>query len=386
MYVLSIDLVNSFFNYSLYKLDSEELVASGFIENNLSESQFLIKYKDEKIVLELEINDYKEVVNIFLNKLLDLKVINSLYEIKEIGFKVSKVDSKYDNSCLVTDKLIDDLINLSQVDIALIIKSFKEIVPECLLVCVFDTQFYNTIPKENYIYPVPYKWFSDYDVRKYGFNGIIHNFVTLEMRKVVGKDDFKFISCYLDRECSITAVKNMQSVDTSQGFSNISGAMMSNHSGDIDFSIIPYIMEKEGKNASEVIDDLSKSSGLLGLSGYSDDIYEILKKCEDGDEFAILAKNKYVRRIVDYIAQYYVLLDGVDYIVFTGSIGENCSFIRREICEKLLSLGVKIDLEENCKSNELVKISSDDSKISVYVVPSSLHLMIMRECKKLLNR
>ena len=240
--------------------------------------------------------------------------------------------------------------------------------------------------KETYLYPVPYKWYSEYGVRKYGFHGTSHRYITDSVRDILGKDEFKLISCHIGNGGSITAVKDMKCVDTTMGFTPLAGIMMGTRSGEIDSSIIPYVMEKEGKNASEIIDDLNKNSGLIGVSEFSSDMRDILAECDNGNEKAIAAKNKYVRRIVDYIAQYYVLLDGADVIVFTAGVGENSTPIRREVCEKLACLGVKIDLDQNSRRGEIVKISTEDSKIAVYVIPTDEELMIARDTLKLINR
>ena len=185
---------------------------------------------------------------------------------------------------------------------------------------------------------------------------------------------------------SITAVKDGKCVDTSMGFTPLAGIMMGTRSGDIDPSIIPYVMEQEGKNASEVIDDLNKKSGLFGISEYSSDMRDILERCDLQDEKAVIARDKYVRRVVDYIAQYYVLLGGADVIAFTAGVGENSIPVRRQICEELACLGVKIDLDQNNKRGEVVKISTDDSSIAVYVIPTDEELMIARDTLDLINR
>ena len=194
------------------------------------------------------------------------------------------------------------------------------------------------------------------------------------------------ISCHIGNGGSITAVKDGKCVDTTMGFTPLAGIMMGTRSGDVDPSIIPYVMEQEGKNASEVIDDLNKNSGLFGMSEYSSDMRDILDRCDNQDEKAIVARDKYVRRIVDYIAQYYVLLGGADVIVFTAGVGENSVPVRRQICEELACLGVKIDLDQNNKRGEVVKISTDDSKIDVYVIPTDEELMIARDTLELINR
>ena len=204
------------------------------------------------------------------------------------------------------------------------------------------------------------------------------------VRKLLNRDDFKLISCHLGNGGSVTAIDSMKAVDTSTGFTPLSGVMMGTRSGDIDPSIIPYVMEREGKNVGEVIEDLNQNSGLLGLSKCSSDMRDIIEACDNGDNRALVAKNKFVRRVVDYIAQYYALLGGVDVIAFTAGIGENSVSVRREICERLSCFGVKIDLDLNTKRGELVKISTDDSSVDVYIIPTDEELMIANEAYKLI--
>ena len=232
----------------------------------------------------------------------------------------------------------------------------------------------------------PYSWYEDYGVRKYGAHGTSHRYIAETVKELLGKDDFRLISCHIGNGGSITAIKDGKCVDTSMGFTPLAGIMMGTRSGDIDPSIIPYVMEQEGKNASEVIDDLNKRSGLFGMSEYSSDMRDILEKCDQQDEKAIVARDKYVRRVVDYIAQYYVLLGGADVIVFTAGVGENSIPVRRQICEELACLGVKIDLDKNNVRGEVVKISTDDSSIDVYVIPTDEELMIARDTLHLINR
>ena len=203
---------------------------------------------------------------------------------------------------------------------------------------------------------------------------------------MLGKREYRLISCHIGNGGSITAIKDGKCVDTTMGFTPLSGIMMGTRSGDIDPSIITYVMEKEGKNASEVIDSLNKTSGLLGLSEISSDMRDILQKCDEGDEKAILARDKYVRRVVDYIAQYYVLLGGADLIVFTAGVGENSIPFRRLVCEKLACLGIKIDLDKNNVMGEMTKISTDDSKVDVYIIPTDEELMIARDTLALLRQ
>ena len=330
-------------------------------------------------------------MKILFDNLLTLNIISSLDDVKAIGHRVVHGGSKYSNSVFISDKVINDVYELN--DLAPLynkseaegMKAFKSLLPNTLMVAVFDTAFHQTISEENFLYPVPYEWYEQYGVRKYGFYGTSHKYVTEEIRKILGRDNFKLISCHLGNGGSVSAIKDMKVVDTSTGFTPLSGIVMGTRSGDIDPSIIPFVMEKEGKNVGEIIDDLTKHSGLLGISEYSHDMRDILEQCDKGNEKAILAKNKFVRRVVDFISQYYVLLGGVDAIVFTAGIGENSVPIRREICERLACLGVKIDLDMNNKKSEEVKISTNDSSIAIYTIPTDEELMVAKDTLELIT-
>ncbi len=393
MKIISINAGSSSLKFTLFEMDNEEVIASGVFERiGIEGSKYTIKYNGEKIEQELELKDHTDAVNVLLEKLIDLGIIKSLDEIKGVGHRLVHGKDKYSKSVIITDEVIEDLENfrefapLHNPANVLGIKAFREALgDDVMMVGVFDTAFHQTMSKEAYLYPVPYKWYEDYGVRKYGFHGTSHRFITLTMKDILGREDFKLISCHIGNGGSICAIDNMKCVDTSMGFTPLAGIMMGTRSGDIDASIIPYVMEKEGKNASEVVDDLNKVSGLLGLSECSSDMRDILSKIDEQDEKCELAKKKYVRRVVDYIAQYYVLLGGVDAICFTAGVGENSVPVRKEICEALACLGVKIDLELNDKRGEFVKISTDDSKILVYVIPTDEELMIARDTINLLQ-
>ncbi len=393
MKIMSINAGSSSLKFCLFNMDNESVIASGLFERiGIEKSNYYIKYNGEKIEQEVELTNHSDAVKILLEKLIDLAIIKSLNEIDGIGHRLVHGKDKYKNSVIITDEVIKDLENFKEFAPlhnpanVLGIKAFKNVLPDVPMIGVFDTAFHQTMSEEAYLYPVPYKWYTDYGVRKYGFHGTSHRYMSLCMKEILGKEDFKMISCHIGNGGSLAAIKNMKCIDTSMGFTPLAGIMMGTRSGEIDSSIIPYVMEKEGKNASEIINDLNKNSGLLGMSEYSNDMRDILAKCEEQDKKAINAKNKYVRRIVDYIAQYYVLLGGVDAIVFTAGVGENSSPIRREICEKLACLGIKIDLDANNKHGEFVKLSTDDSKIAVYVIPTNEELLIARDTISLINR
>lgn len=391
MKIMAINALNNSLEYTLYDVPNNNIIANGNISRIcLEESFFSIKFNSEKITEAVEINDFVQAVRVLFDKLITLNVIKSADEIKGIGHRVVHGGSIYSTSTFINDKVIDDVESLSDLaplynsNEAKVMRAFREVVPNIMMVAVFDTAFYQTIKEEDYLYPVPYDWYVNYGIRKYGFYGTSHKYVCDVVRKQLNRDDFKLISCHLGNGGSVTAIDSMKAVDTSTGFTPLSGVMMGTRSGDIDPSIIPYVMEHEGKNVGEVIEDLNQNSGLLGLSKCSSDMRDIIEACDNGDNRALVAKNKFVRRVVDYIAQYYALLGGVDVIAFTAGIGENSVSVRREICERLSCFGVKIDLDLNTKRGELVKISTDDSSVDVYIIPTDEELMIANEAYKLI--
>jgi acetate kinase len=238
----------------------------------------------------------------------------------------------------------------------------------------------------SYLYPVPYSWYEDYKVRKYGAHGTSHRYIALTIGEELKRDDLKVISCHLGNGGSITAIKDGKCVDTSMGFTPLAGIMMGTRSGDIDPSIIPFVMEKEGKNAAEIISDLNKKSGFLGVSQISSDSRDIENGIAEGNEKCKLAQDKFIRTVVDYIARYYVLLGGCDVLCFTAGIGENSKGVRAEIVEKLECLGFKLNAEANDVRGEFRKISADDSSSLIYILPTDEELMIARDTLNLINR
>ena len=393
MKIISINAGSSSLKFSLFEMDNETVIASGLFERiGIEGSKYTIKFNGEKISQEVDLPTHVDAVNILLDKLTDLNIISSLDEIHGVGHRIVQGKDIFKESVIVTDEVMEKLETikgfapLHNPANMLGIEAFRKVMPNTPMVAVFDTAFHQTMDKTTFLYPVPYSWYEDYGVRKYGAHGTSHRYIAETVKELLGKDEFRLISCHIGNGGSITAIKDGKCVDTSMGFTPLAGIMMGTRSGDVDPSIIPYVMEQEGKNASEIIDDLNKRSGLFGMSEYSSDMRDVLEKCDLQDEKAIVARDKYVRRVVDYIAQYYVLLGGADVIVFTAGVGENSIPVRRQICEELACLGVKIDLDLNNKRGELVKISSDDSSIAVYVIPTDEELMIARDTLHLINR
>ena len=393
MKIISINAGSSSLKFSLFDMNDESVIASGLFERiGIDGSNYTIKFNGEKITQEVELPTHVDAVNILLDKLTDLNIISSLDEIHGVGHRIVQGKDIFKESVLINDDVMEKLdaikgfAPLHNPANMLGIEAFRKVLPNVPMVAVFDTAFHQTMDKTTYLYPVPYSWYEDYGVRKYGAHGTSHRYIAECVKKILGRDEFRLISCHIGNGGSITAIKDGKCVDTSMGFTPLAGIMMGTRSGDIDPSIIPYVMEQEGKNASEIIDDLNKRSGLFGMSEYSSDMRDILARCDEQDEKAIVARDKYVRRVVDYIAQYYVLLGGADIIVFTAGVGENSIPVRRQICEELACLGVKIDLDLNNKRGEAVKISTDDSSIQVYVITTDEELMIARDTLHLIDR
>lgn len=393
MKIMSINAGSSSLKFSLFDMGTKEVLTSGQFERiGIEGSFYTIKYQDYKINQECEIKDHSDAVKVLLEKIQDLQIIKELDEIDGVGHRIVHGGALYNKSVLITDKVIDDIIALS--DLAplhnpahvLGINAFKEALPNVPMVAVFDTAFHQTLEKENFLYPVPYSWYEDYQVRKYGFHGTSHKYITRKITEELGNDHLKIISCHLGNGGSVTAIKDGKSINTSMGFTPLAGIMMGTRSGDVDSSIIPYVMEKEGKSAGEVISDLNRKSGLLGVSQYSADNRDITSAIKEGNEQCALAKRMYVNSVVKYISQYYVQLGGADVICFTAGLGERCRDTRREIVEQLNCLGIKIDLEKNNVSSEFRCISTPDSTVKLYIVPTDEELMIVTDTLEIINR
>lgn len=392
MKIISINAGSSSLKFQLFNMDNETVIASGLFERiGIEGSFYTIKYNGEKITEEIELTNHTDAIKVLLDKLVALNIISSLDEIEGVGHRVVQGGDKYKESVIITDEVINDIESFK--DLAplhnpaglLGINAVKEALPNVPMVAVFDTAFHQTMPESSYVYPVPYSWYSDYKVRKYGFHGTSHRYIALKTQEILGRDDLKIISCHLGSGGSITAIENGKSIDTTMGFTPLAGIMMGTRSGDIDPSIIPYVMEKEGKNAGEIVDDLNKKSGLLGISEASPDWRDIQKGVSEGDEKCLLAEEEYIKRVVAYIAQYYVLLNKADVIVFTAGMGENSVTLRKQVIDKLSALGIKIDEEANNTSGEIRKISADDSSTLVYVIPTDEELMIAKDTLKLVQ-
>lgn len=393
MKIICVNAGSSSLKFSLFNMEKEEVIASGLFERiGMNNSNSVIKYNGQRIEHEVEMKDHTDAVNVLFDKLLSLNIIESLSEIDGVGHRFVHGKDKYSNSVVITDEVVKDLLEFKEFAPlhnpanVLGINAFREKLPNVVMVGVFDTAFHQTIEEENYLYATPYDWYKDYGVRKYGFHGTSHRYILETITSKLGKSDFKMINCHIGNGASLAAINNGKCINTTMGFTPLSGVIMGTRSGDIDPSIIPYVMEKEGMNANEVIDELNKTSGLLGISGKSGDMRDILSGMEERDSRCYLAFNKYCRSVTNYIASYYVELGGVDVISFTAGVGENSAPFRKMVCDNLECLGVKIDYDKNDTIlGEFAKISTDDSKIEVYVVPTDEELLIARDTLKLIE-
>lgn len=392
MKILSVNAGSSTLKFQMYEMPEEKVLISGNFERvGIDNSFYTIKFGGEKIKKEAVLNNHGDAVRILCKELVDNKIVNSLEEIDAVGHRMVHGGEEYASSVIITDDVIEKVESL--IPLAPLhnpanlmgINAFKEIVPNAKNVGVFDTAFHQTLDKEAYLYAVPYEWYEKYGVRKYGFHGTSHKFVSQRMNEILGRSDTKIITCHIGSGGSVSAVVNGKSVDTSLGFTPNSGIVMGTRSGDIDYSLIPYVMKEAGMSLEEVDSVLNRKSGLAGISGVSSDLRDIEAGIEKGDKMCELAFNMYVRKIASYIAMYFVLMGGCDAICFTAGAGERSPLMREKVMEKLSPLGVKVDPELNKAFGEESLVSSKDSKIPVWTIPTDEELMIARDTYELVK-
>lgn len=390
MKILSVNAGSSSLKFQMYEMPEEKVLISGVFERiGIENSFYTIKLNGEKIKKEVVLNNHTDAVKILTKELLENNIVSDLSEIKAIGHRMVHGGEKYASSVLLTEDVIKTVEELS--DLAPLhnpanlvgVRAFKEVIPSAVAVGVFDTAFHQTMEEENFLYPVPYEWYKEYGVRKYGFHGTSHKYVSEKMASILGKEETKIITCHIGNGGSLAAVKNGKCIDTSMGFTPNAGIIMGSRSGDIDASLIPFVMKKTGMNISEIDNALNKKSGLLGISGVSSDSRDIEDGIKSGNDRCKLAQEMYVNKIVKYIAEYYVELGGADAIVFTAGVGENSITTRKQIIDKLACLGIKLDEQRNNVRAEVALISTDDSSVKVYVIPTDEEVMIARDTYKL---
>ena len=391
MKILAVNCGSSSLKFQMYEMPEEKVLISGNFERiGIENSFYSYKLNGEKTKKEAELKNHAEAVKILVQELLDNNIVESLDEIKGIGHRVVQGADKFDKSVLVTDeviKTIDELSSLAPLHnpAALVgINAFMSIVSNAKHVVVFDTAFHQTMARETYLYALPYELYEKYGVRKYGAHGTSHKYITKTMEKYYSENK-KLIVCHIGSGCSITAVSDGKVVDTSMGFTTNAGVIMGTRTGDMDASIIPYLIKKLGYSADDIDKLINKESGFKGITGGISDSRDIEDGIKEGNEKCILAQKMFVRSVVNYIAKYYVLLNGADAICFTAGIGENSPSTRKEIMEELVSLGVRVDDDANNSRGKFVKISSSDSKVECFVVPTDEEVMISRDTYELVK-
>ena len=394
MKILVLNCGSSSLKYQLINMETEEVLASGKYER-IGEKEAFITHKvnGQKIKIDNPAYNHTEAIEFALKQLTnpEYKVIDSLNEINAIGHRLVHGGEKIAESVVIDDNVIEvlkeytDLAPLHNPACILGIEACKNVMPNTPMVGVFDTAFHQTISKERYIYPIPYEYYKKYSVRKYGFHGTSHMFVSKRLAEIENKpiDQMKIVTCHLGQGSSICAIKEGKSVDTSMGLTPLGGIPMVTRSGDLDPSILLYLMKKEKLSAEEMENILNKQSGVQGISGLAPDFREIEAASNKGDEKAKIAIENFEYAVASYIAKYAVAMKGIDYIVFTGGVGENQINIRKEICEQLEFMGVKIDEEANQIRSEEKLISKPDSKVKVYIIPTNEELMIAKETERL---
>ncbi len=390
MKILSVNAGSSSLKFQAYEMPEEKVLISGVFERiGLDNSFYTIKLNGEKIRHEVELPNHKEAFEILVEELKSNNIVDSLDEIKGIGHRIVQGGSYFDKTVVATEEVIakiDELSSLAPLHnpAAIVgIRAAEAVVPNAIQTVVFDTAFHQTMPEENYLYALPYEWCTEYKIRRYGAHGTSHKFVALRANELLGRNDTKLITCHIGNGASISAVVNGKCLNTSMGLTPNAGLIMGSRCGDIDATIVPYMIEKTGLTPREMDTVLNKKSGLLGISGISSDSRDIEDGIKAGNERCILAQKMYVRRIIDYIVKYYFQMDGCDAIIFTAGVGENSIATRASIVEGLHLLGIELDPELNdCRGKETL-ITTATSKIPCYVIPTNEELMIARDTYEL---
>ena len=387
MKVLVINCGSSSLKYQLFDMTDESVLCKGLVERiGIEGSKLTHKVNGEKLVVEEPMKDHTEAINHVFDALLDEKygVIKSLDEVSAIGHRVLHGGDKLTESCIIDDKVKDKIREfikfgpLHNPANLMGIEACEKLAPGKKNIAVFDTAFHQTMPAKTYMYAIPYEYYEDYRLRKFGFHGTSHRYITLRTQQLLGKEDINIITVHLGNGSSIAAVKNGKCYDTSMGLTPLEGLLMGTRSGDLDPTVMTFLMNEKGYSADEMNQILNKKSGVLGVSGISSDFRDLEEEAEKGNDRAQLALDMFIERVKRYIGGYMAELGHVDAICFAGGIGENSSSMRKDILDTFEELGVKLDLEKN-NTREEALISADDSKVKVYVVPTNEELMIARD-------
>lgn len=388
--IISVNAGSSSLKFQLFEMPFEEVLTSGMIEKiGFEDAIFTIKVNGEKIKKTLPIPDHTKAVSLLLDALVEFHVVERLDEIVAAGHRAVHGGEIFKESVLVTDEVVAQFSSLN--DLAPLhnpaglvgYHAFKENLPNCRHAFVFDTAFHSTMPKESYIYPLPMKYYETYGVRRYGFHGTSHKYIAHRYAELVNKPlaETKIIVLHLGNGASITAIDGGKSINTSMGFTPLAGIMMGTRCGDIDPAIVTFLEEKEHLTPAQMNDIMNKESGMLGVSGISSDARDIEDACAQGNEAALLTTSVYVNRVINTVGGYYAQLGGADAIVFTGGIGENDTNMRKMICARLqAAFGIEIDEALNNKTRGIeTALSTPESKVQVWLIPTNEELMIARD-------
>lgn len=390
--VLAINAGSSSLKFQLIRMPEETLVTKGLIERiGIKDSIFTIEVNGEKIKDVKDIKDHEEAINIMLDSFKQHGIIDDINDIAGTGHRVVHGGELFPTSALVTDKVEEQIESLSELvplhnpANLMGIRAFRKLLPNIPHVAVFDTSFHQSMPEQSYLYSLPYQYYKDYGIRKYGFHGTSHKYVSQRAAEIMNKpiEELRIISCHIGNGASIAAIDGGESIDTSMGFTPLAGVTMGTRSGNIDPALIPFIMQKTGQNAEEVLNVLNKESGLLGISGTSSDLRDLESDAEEGKERAQLALDVFASRIHKYIGSYATRMHGVDVIVFTAGVGENSSTVRAKVLEGLEFMGIYWDP----KKNETIRgeegfINYPHSPVKVIVIPTNEEVMIARDTVK----
>lgn len=397
MKILVINCGSSSLKYQLIDMSNETALAQGLVERIGIEGSILTqKVNGQKYIIEEPMKDHKDAIRLVLGALVDKEhgVISDMSEISSVGHRVVHGGEKYANSVLINDevmKSLEDCIKLAPLHNPpniIGINACKALMPNTPMVAVFDTAFHQTIPEYAYLYALPYELYKNYGIRKYGFHGTSHRYVSNVAAEMMGKniEDLKIVTCHLGNGASICAVDGGKSVETSMGFTPLEGVAMGTRSGNVDPAIITFLMKELNLGIDEINDLLNKKSGVYGISGVSSDFRDIEEAAESGNHRAELALEVFHYKVKRFIASYAAAMGGVDCLVFTAGLGENSALSRSEICKNLEFLGIKIDEKKNNEGRGFAKeISTSDSSVKVYVIPTDEELMIARDTKEIVE-
>ncbi len=386
MKILAVNCGSSSLKFKMYEMPEEEVLISGLFERIGDKgSSYTIKVNGEKYSKEEDLPTHTTAFEILVEELKKNKIIKKLSEIKGVGHRIVQGGAYFDKSVEADEDAvakIQELATLAPLHNAAAITGInaaKEVIPDAMQTVTFDTAFHQTMEPENYMYAVPYEWYTDYKVRKYGAHGTSHKYIAARLNAILGKTNTKLITCHIGSGASISAIEDGRCINTSMGLTPNAGLMMGTRCGDADTSIVTYIMGKTGMTPKEMDTILNKKSGLLGISGVSGDSRDIEEGIIKGDDRCLLAQKMYVRRIINYIAMYYFELGGVDAIAFSAGVGENSIRTRKDIMEGLKVLGIVPDYEANNTRGEEILVTTEESKIPCYVIPTDEEVMIARD-------